>query len=307
MTVRPAAGVEHILLPAVRDIGDGFQVRRSLPSAMRRSVGPFIFLDSFGPVTFTAGEGMDTRPHPHIGLSTLSYLIEGEIVHRDSEGFVQAIEPGAVTLMTAGRGIVHSERTAPATRSTGHRLFGFQSWIALPAQHEETDPGFQHVAAEALPRIEGDGIDLRLIAGSLLGRRAPTRTFSDLFNADVILQDGARLRVDAEHVERAAYIVDGAVEAVSEDGLFRKDQLVVFQPGAEIVLRAVGPARLMLLGGEPLDGRRHIYWNFVSSRRERIEQAARDWREGRFPAVPGETEFIPLPDSLPKPAAPRAV
>ena len=306
MTVRPAAGVEHILLPAVRDIGDGFQVRRSLPSAMRRSVGPFIFLDSFGPVTFTAGEGMDTRPHPHIGLSTLSYLIEGEIVHRDSEGFVQTIEPGAVNLMTAGRGIVHSERTAPATRGSGHRLFGFQSWIALPTRHEETDPGFQHVAADALPRIEGEGIDLRLIAGSLLGRRAPTHTLSDLFNADVVLQDGARLRVDAEHIERAAYVVDGTVEVVSEDGLFRKDQLIVFQPGAEIVLRAVGPARLMLLGGEPLDGRRHIHWNFVSSRRERIEQAAQDWREGRFPAVPGETEFIPLPEPTSKPAASRA-
>ncbi|WP_207458246.1 pirin family protein [Azospirillum sp. SYSU D00513] len=303
MTIRPAAAIEQILLPSVRDLGDGFQVRRALPSAQRRMVGPFIFLDSFGPVAFRAGEGLDSRPHPHIGLSTLTYLIEGDILHRDSEGHVQAIRPGEVNLMTAGRGIVHSERSTDATRASGATVFGFQSWIALPAAHEETDPGFQHVTAESLPRIEGEGIDLRLLAGSLHGRRAPTRAFSDLFNADLLLADGARYRIDAEHAERAAYVVEGAVEVVPEAGVFPKDRLIVFKPGAEIVLRAVGAARLMLLGGEPLDGKRHIHWNFVSSRRDRIEQAARDWQERRFPGVPGETEFIPLPGASPARAA----
>jgi len=297
MTVRPAAGVEQIVLPSVRDLGDGFQVRRALPSAQRRMVGPFIFLDSFGPVAFDAGAGVDTRPHPHIGLSTLTYLIAGEIVHRDSEGFVQTIRPGAVNLMTAGRGIVHSERSSARSRADGGTVFGFQSWIALPTEHEETDPGFQHVPADALPRIEGEGIDLRLLAGSLLGRRAPTRSFSDLFSADVALRAGARFRIDAEHTERAVYVVDGAVEVVTEPGTFGKDRLIVFKPGAEIVLCAVGSARLLLLGGEPLAGKRYISWNFVSSRRDRIEQAAQDWRARRFPGVPGETEFIPLPAS----------
>jgi redox-sensitive bicupin YhaK (pirin superfamily) len=279
----------------VRDLGDGFQVRRALPSAQRRSVGPFIFFDSFGPVAFRAGDGMDTRPHPHIGLATLTYLIEGEILHRDSERHVQTIRPGEVNLMTAGRGIVHSERTAPQARAAGGTVFGFQSWLALPVEHEETDPGFQHVAAAALPELEGDGATLRLIAGSLHGLRAPTRSFSDLFNAELVLRDGAQFQVTAEHVERAVYVVEGAILIEGQEGTFSQDRLIVFKPGADIVLRAVGPTRLMLLGGEPLPERRHIFWNFVSSRRERIEQAARDWQEGRFPVVPGDPEFIPLP------------
>lgn len=300
MTIQPsAAEIEQILLPAVRDIGDGFQVRRALPSMHRRMVGPFIFLDSFGPVAFQAGEGMDTRPHPHIGLSTLTYLIEGEILHRDSEGYVQAIRPGEVNVMTAGRGIVHSERSSDPVRASGGTVFGFQSWIALPTDHEETDPGFQHVDAGELPRMEGEGIDLRLIAGSLHGRRATTRAYSDLFNADVSMIDGARLRIDAEHVERAVYVVSGEIEIAGQTGAFGKDRLVVFKPGAEIVLRAIGATRLMLLGGEPLAEKRYIYWNFVSSRKERIEQAAQDWRDRQFPGVPGETDFIPLPESPP--------
>jgi redox-sensitive bicupin YhaK (pirin superfamily) len=279
----------------VRDLGDGFQVRRALPSAQRRSVGPFIFFDSFGPVAFRAGNGMDTRPHPHIGLATLTYLIEGEILHRDSERHVQTIRPGEVNLMTAGRGIVHSERTAPQARAAGGTVFGFQSWLALPVEHEETDLGFQHVAAAALPELEGDGATLRLIAGSLHGLHAPTRSFSDLFNAELVLRDGARFQVTAEHVERAVYVVEGAILIEGQDGTFSQDRLIVFKPGADIVLRAAGPTRLMLLGGEPLPERRHIFWNFVSSRRERIEQAARDWQDGRFPIVPGDPEFIPLP------------
>jgi redox-sensitive bicupin YhaK (pirin superfamily) len=304
MTVQSsAAEVEQVLLPAVRNLGDGFKVRRALPSAQRRMVGPFIFLDSFGPVAFRAGEGLDARPHPHIGLATLTYLIDGEIVHRDSEGYVQTIRPGEVNLMTAGRGIVHSERSSDTARASGGTVFGFQSWIALPLSHEETAPGFQHVGAAELPHFEGEGISLRLIAGTLHGRRASTRTFSDLFNADVSLIDGARYRIDQEHVERAVYVASGAIEIAGQSGSYGKDRLVVFKPGAEIVLRASGATRLMLLGGEPVAEKRHIYWNFVSSRRERIEQAARDWRDRHFPGVPGETEFIPIPDAPPFRAA----
>jgi redox-sensitive bicupin YhaK (pirin superfamily) len=300
MTVQSyAAEVEQIILPAVRDLGDGFQVRRALPSMHRRMVGPFIFLDSFGPVAFQAGEGLDTRPHPHIGLATLTYLIDGEILHRDSEGYVQPIRPGEVNVMTAGRGIVHSERSSDATRASGGTVFGFQSWVALPTDQEESAPGFQHANAGELPKMEGEGINLRLIAGSLHGRTAPTRTYSDLFNADVSMNNGARLRIDAEHVERAVYVISGEIEVAGQTGSFGKDRLVVFKPGAEIVLHAVGAARLMLLGGEPLPEKRFIYWNFVSSRRERIEQAAQDWRDRQFPGVAGETEFIPLPDTPP--------
>lgn len=297
MTLFNSAEVEQVLLPNVRDLGDGFQVRRALPSAQRRMVGPFIFLDSFGPVTFRAGEGLDSRPHPHIGLSTLTYLINGEIVHRDSEGYVQTISPGEVNLMTAGRGIVHSERSGDLVRASGGTVFGFQSWIALPRRYEETKSGFQHLVAADIPEMEGEGATLRLIAGSLHGLRSPTRTFSDLFNADVALKDGASFAISAEHVERAVYIVSGAIEITGQTGRFGKDQLVVFKPGAEIVLRASGAVRLMVLGGEPLGEKRHIYWNFVSSNQERIAQAARDWRDRRFPGVPGETEFTPLPDA----------
>jgi redox-sensitive bicupin YhaK (pirin superfamily) len=293
----PHSFLEQLVLPAVRDLGDGFQVRRALPSAQRRSVGPFIFLDSFGPVAFRAVDGMDTRPHPHIGLATLTYLIKGEIMHRDSEGYAQMIRPGDVNLMTAGRGIVHSERTAPEARAAGGTVFGFQSWLALPLAQEEMDPGFQHVGAEELPELEGEGARLRVIAGSLHGRRAPTRSFSEMFNAELILSRGARFQLSAEHVERAAYVVEGAISIEGQEGWFGQDRLVVFKPGAEIVLRAEDATRLMLLGGEPLSERRHIFWNFVSSRRERLEQAARDWQEGRFPVVPGDPEYIPLPAS----------
>ncbi|AOF94091.1 pirin family protein [Sinorhizobium sp. RAC02] len=295
MTFASNARIEQIILPATRDLG-GFSVKRALPSPLRRTVGPFIFLDSFGPVTFAAGAGIDSRPHPHIGLATISYLIDGEIIHRDSENYVQKIKPGEVNVMTAGRGIVHSERSSDTLREAGGRLFGFQSWVALPASHEETAPGFQHLGAQELPRVEGEGIDMRLIAGSLHGRRAPTKTFSDLFNADVALVSGARFRIDGEHIERAVFVVSGAIGVAGQDERFTADQLIVFKPGSEIVLKAIGPARLMVLGGEPLAEKRHIFWNFVSSRRDRIEQAARDWRNREFPGVPGETEFTPLPD-----------
>lgn len=287
--------LEQVILPSVKDIGGGFEVRRALPSPKRQMVGPFIFLDSFGPAVFRGGENIDVRPHPHIGLSTLTYLIEGDIVHRDSEGYVQPIMPGEVNMMTAGRGIVHSERAGSDFRANGGTAYGFQSWLALPTDLEETDPGFQHVDAADLPKLEGEGVNVRLLAGSLNGSRAPTKIFAETLYADIILSEGARYKIDTEHIERAMYVAEGTVGVEKQKGSFLKDQLVVFQPGSEIVIKATSNARLMLLGGEPLPEKRHIYWNFVSHSKERIEQAKEDWRERRFPGVSGETEFIPLP------------
>lgn len=297
MTLQTTAtgSIEQIILPNVRDIG-GFDVRRALPSAQRRMVGPFIFLDSFGPVVFGPGEGMDTRAHPHIGLSTISYLLQGEMLHRDSAGHIQQLRPGEINLMTAGRGIVHSERSSDPVRASGGELMGFQAWIALPEAHEEAEPDFQHVLAERIPHAEGEGASLSVLAGSLDGLRSPTQTLSDLFYANLQLQAGARYRLSAEHIERALYVVSGEVEIVGQPERFGTDRLVVLRPESDVVVRAIGPARLLLLGGEPLEGRRHIYWNFVSSRPERIRQAAEDWRARRFPEVPGEKDFIDLPD-----------
>lgn len=297
MTLQTTAtgSIEQIILPNVRDIG-GFDVRRALPSAQRRMVGPFIFLDSFGPVVFGPGEGMDTRAHPHIGLSTISYLLQGEMLHRDSAGHIQQLRPGEINLMTAGRGIVHSERSSDPVRASGGELMGFQAWIALPEAYEEAEPDFQHVLAERIPHAEGEGASLSVLAGSLDGLKSPTQTLSDLFYADLQLQAGARYRLSAEHIERALYVVSGEVEIVGQPERFGADRLVVLRPESDVVVRAIGPARLLLLGGEPLEGRRHIYWNFVSSRPERIRQAAEDWRARRFPEVPGEEDFIELPD-----------
>lgn len=296
MTLQSADLVEQVIVPTVRDLGD-FDVRRALPSPRRSMVGPFVFVDSFGPAIFRAGSGSDVRPHPHIGLATVSYLFSGETEHRDSEGFVQTVRPGDVAVMTAGRGIVHSERSAAAARAEGHTMFGFQTWLALPLALEETVPTFDFVEADRLPRLEEKGATVQLVAGTFGGARSPARIFSDTLYADVHLLPGARLRIASDHVERAAYIVSGAVAVEGQHGSFERDQLVVFKPGAEIVLLATGEARVMLMGGEPLEGPRHIYWNFVSSRVERIEQAADDWRNGRFAAVPGDPEFIPLPDT----------
>jgi redox-sensitive bicupin YhaK (pirin superfamily) len=293
-----AAGVlETIIVPRTSDLGDGFEVRRALPSSRRRMVGPFIFFDQMGPTVLRPGSGLDVRPHPHIGLATVTYLFEGEILHRDSLGMVQPIEPGAVNWMTAGSGIVHSERTGPEVRARGGPLFGIQSWVALPRADEETAPAFAHHDAQALPVIEGEGARVRMIAGALEGARAPVQTYSAMFYADVRLEPAARFVLRAEHEERAAYLVEGSVEIAGCGDVFGAGQFLVFRPGAEIVLAArAAPARLMLLGGEPMDGPRHIWWNFVSSAKERIEQAKADWKAGRFAAVPGETEFIPLPE-----------
>lgn len=291
--------VEQVILPHVHDLGDGFTVRRALPSAKRRMVGPFVFFDEMGPVTFRPGEGQDVRPHPHIGLSTLTYLYDGEILHRDHLGNVQPIRAGAVNWMTAGRGIVHSERTSPERRASGGALFGQQIWIALPRAAEETAPSFTHHPAATLPRTQGDGATAILVAGSAFGLASPVSTFSDLMYVDLALDDGARFEVPKEHVERAVYVVSGEIHVTGQSGTFEARRLVVFAPGAEIVLTARGATRLMLLGGEPFPERRWIWWNFVSSSKDRIEQAKADWREGRFPTIPDETGFIPLPPDPP--------
>jgi redox-sensitive bicupin YhaK (pirin superfamily) len=292
--------LETIVVTRASELVGGFRVRRALPSRRRRMVGPFIFLDQMGPEVLRAGSGLDVAPHPHIGLATVTYLFGGELLHRDSLGTVQLIRPGEVNWMTAGRGIAHSERTPPEARRFGSELFGIQSWVALPARGEEEAPAFAHHAAGELPVVEGEGKVVRLIAGSLYGARSPVSTRSELFYADVSLAAGATVEVPAEYEERAAYLIEGSVALGGE--AFAAGQLLAFRPGAEVALAAAdNSARLMLLGGEPLEGPRHVWWNFVSSSRERIEQAKADWREGRFAPVPGEAEFIPLPESAPAP------
>ncbi|WP_245297139.1 MULTISPECIES: pirin family protein [Rhodomicrobium] len=290
--------VDVVMPPGVHNLGAGFEVRRALPSAKRQMVGPFIFFDAFGPAVFGEGDGVDTRPHAHIGLATLTYLIEGDLLHRDSAGHVQAIGPSEANLMTAGPGIVHSERTPESARVQGSTIFGQQVWLALPKAQEEAEPSFAHHAASALPRIEGEGITATLIAGSGFGRRYPVSTFSDTIYADVALARGARFQIAAEHAERAIYLVVGSVRVVGQEGEFSAGELIVFKPGSEIVLKAGSAVRLMLIGGEPLPEKRFIHWNFVSSSMERIEQAMSDWRERHFPGVPGETEFIALPTEV---------
>lgn len=303
MTMPPDAAalppVEQVVLPRLHDLGDGFEVRRALPTVERRMVGPFVFLDQMGPVVMPPGHGQDVRPHPHIGLSTLTWLFEGAIRHRDSTGAVEVIRPGAVNWMTAGRGIVHSERTPPDTRAAGGGLSGLQLWIALPRAHEETEPTFDHIAPEALPRLEGEGIVATLVAGTAFGRASPVATFSDLVQLDVALAAGARFLVPADHAERAIYVVSGSIAVEGQDGTFAAARLVLLRPGAEVVVRAQTAARLAVVGGEPFPERRFLYWNFVSSSKDRIEAAKADWRAGRFAGVPGETEFIPLPPDPP--------
>lgn len=297
----PGDSVDVVVIPRTGDLGGGFKVQRALPSARRQMVGPFIFFDQMGPTLLRAGSGLDVLPHPHIGLATVTYLFTGEILHRDSLGVVQPIRPGAVNWMTAGRGIAHSERTPPELRAVEAPLFGIQSWVALPKQHEEAEPAFVHHDAAALPVLEAEGKRVRLIAGSLYGAKSPLQTLSEMFYADVALAEGASLQVPAEHEERAVYVVEGLIE-VRGSGIFEAGRLAVFKPGAPITLRAPqAPARLMLLGGAAMEERRFIWWKFVSSSRERIEQAKADWKAGRFAPVPGETEFIPLPDGRPAP------
>ena len=287
-------GVALVVDARRRDIG-GFAVRRLLPFSKRRTVGPFIYLDEMGPAELPPGEGLDVKPHPHIGLATVTYLFEGEIVHRDSLGSLQPIRPGAVNWMTAGRGVVHSERSGPEERARASRLHGLQVWVALPEAAEEAAPDFHHHRADQLPELEIGGVRMRLLVGSAWGAVSPVRAASSLFYVDAALDDRASLELPAEHEERAAYVVAGAVRFGS--ALFAAGQMLVFAPGARPILRAEGATRLALFGGAPLDGPRHISWNFVSSSRARIETARLDWKEGRFPKVPGdEEEFVPLPE-----------
>lgn len=283
-----------VIVPRARDVGN-FEVRRALPQARRRMVGPFIFLDQMGPAQMAPGTGMDVAPHPHIGLATVTYLFDGTIMHRDSEGHVQEILPGAMNLMTAGRGIAHSERTPDLPRKSGQRVGGMQSWVALPRALEETAPTFQHYAAENLPVVTDHGLTARVIAGDAFGKRSPVTTLSDWFYVDLILDAGKSAPLDPDYEERAIYIVSGAIEVAGET--FEAPQLLVFRPGDRITIKAISPARMMLLGGATLEGKRYIWWNFVSSSRERIEQAKEDWAQGRFKPVPDETELTPLPEA----------
>ena len=287
--------IELLIQGRAHDLGGGFAVRRVLPSVKRRMVGPFIFLDHFGPMDVPPGGGMEVRPHPHIGLATVTYLFEGGIFHRDSLGYAQAIRPGDVNWMTAGSGIVHSERTEPEMRATGFRMHGVQTWVALPKSHEETAPSFEHVEAARLPAWQEGGTALRLIVGTYGGRTAPTTHFSPIFYVGVEAPAGAKLAIPPEHQERAIYIADGAF-TIGDRQLIVGD-LAVLAPGqaAEAIAGADG-AKAMLLGGATMDGPRHIWWNFVSSSKERIEKAKADWRDQRLGKVPGDDEFIPLPD-----------
>jgi len=288
--------LEALIVPRTRDLGDGFEVRRALPDAKKRMVGPFVFFDQMGPVALARGNGLDVRPHPHIGLATVTYLFEGEILHRDSLGSVQPIRPGDVNWMTAGRGIVHSERTPAHLRPAGARLSGIQTWVGLPAADEEMEPGFLHVGAAELPLLEEPGARIRLILGDWDGEESPVPLRSATLYADARLDAGASVTLPAHYAERAAYVVQGVIK---HDGK-RHDagQMLVFRALADADITAQAHARVLLFGGEPI-GERFIWWNFVASRKQRIAQAADDWKAGRFAAIPGETEFIPLPEGAP--------
>ena len=290
---RSCDALELVIVPRVRDLGDGFSVRRALPHGKRQMVGPFIFFDQMGPVQFIAGQGLDVRPHPHIGLATVTYLFDGRVMHRDSEGNALEITPGAMNLMTAGRGIAHSERSPADARQGSEGMFGIQSWIALPQAHEETAPSFQHFDAGSLALIEDGGVRARVIAGSAFGKTSPVGMLSEWLYAEVVLAPGASAPLDPDQEERAIYVAEGEVDIAGET--FEGPRLLIFRPGDRITVRALRRARLMFLGGAALEGPRYIWWNFVSSRKERIEQAKEDWKTGRFAPVPNETELIPLP------------
>lgn len=291
--------IETVIVPRARDLG-GFEVRRALPSAARQMVGPFIFFDQMGPAEFLTGQGIDVRPHPHIGLATVTYLMSGRIHHRDSLGTDQWITPGAVNWMVAGQGITHSERMDDKARSTPQTLFGLQTWVALPKDREDDPAAFVHRPAAELPELEGEGKRVRLILGSAWGEAAPVATPSETFYADALLQPGASLPLPDNHEDRGVYVLQGSVSTGGQS--FEAGRMLVFRPGDRMSVQA-GPegARLMLLGGATMDGPRHIWWNFVASSRERIDAAkeawrAGDWAHGRFRLPPGDdAEFTPAP------------
>jgi len=285
--------IETIIIPNARDIGN-FEVRRALPTARRRLVGPFIFFDRMGPAILRAGQAVDVKPHPHIGLATVTYLFDGRIRHRDSLGTEMVIEPGDLNLMTAGRGIVHSERSPEEMRGGDMSISGLQTWLALPDGQEEVAPLFEHTLASELPQIDAEGVSGRLIIGAFNGYRSPVRTASDTLYADLTLAPGAKLRIPADAEERAIYTLSGEVDIMGD--VFPPDRLLAFRPGDEIVLSSPRGAHFMLFGGASLGSKRYIWWNFVSSSQERIEQAKEEWRTGKFDIVPGdEEEFVPLP------------
>ena len=279
------------------DLGDGFFVTRLLPQIARRSIGPFVFFDYFGPVDFAPGKGVDVRPHPHIGLATVTYLFDGAQMHRDTLGSVQEITPGDVNWMTAGRGIAHSERTGQDMRARGHRLHGIQSWVGLPQADEEAEPAFHHFARDQLPEWESKGVALRLIAGEIFGQKSPVKVFSPIFYADARFAAGGALHYASEHEERAFFVIDGEVQTGVNE-VHGPGAMLMLDKGEEVTLYADAPARVMLLGGAPLDGPRHIWWNFVSSSQERLERAKQEWKDGKFGLIPGDDkEFIPLPEN----------
>lgn len=291
--------IETMIIPRSRDLG-GFEVRRALPAPKRQMVGPFIFFDQMGPAEFIDGGGIDVRPHPHIGLGTVTYLYQGEFQHRDSLGTNQMIYPGEVNWMVAGNGVTHSERTSEETRSAKSNLFGIQTWVALPENAEENDASFEHQPEAALPFLEGEGKEVRLILGTAWGEKAPVKTFSEMFYADAVLQAEAKLPMPETHEDRGLYVVEGEVQIAGER--FDKGRMMVFRPGDAITVTAGAQgARLMLLGGETLNGPRYVWWNFVASSQEKIDAAKEawgqgDWDHGRFKLPPGDTEeFIPLP------------
>lgn len=292
--------IETVIVPRARDLG-GFEVRRALPAPKRQMVGPFIFFDQMGPAEFVTGQGMDVRPHPHIGLATVTYLHRGAVHHRDSLGTDQWITPGAMNLMVAGHGITHSERMDGDALKAPQSLFGIQSWIALPERLEDSEASFLHAPATDLPVMEGEGKEVRLILGDAYGERAPVETPSEMFYLDAVLQPGAAIPLPDNHEDRGAYVLEGAVSVAGQD--FDAGKMMVFRPGDQVSLKA-GPqgARIMLLGGATMGGSRYIWWNFVASSKERIDAAkeawrAGDWQSGRFQLPPNDNqEFIPLPD-----------
>ena len=289
--------VMQTITPTTHDLG-GFKVHRTLPSRPRTMVGPFIFFDQMGPAHLETGTGIDVRPHPHINLATVTYLFAGAIDHRDSIGTFATIEPGAVNLMTAGHGIAHSERSPEGERTKGPELSGIQTWLALPEAAEEMDPAFEHVGADALPVIEGSGARARIIMGSLWGASAPTTTYAQTIYADIALEAGGSIPIDASADERALYVAMG--DATLDGMTLEPLTLYILKPGIAATLRSQSGGRIMLCGGEAFATPRHVWWNFVSSRRDRIDEAKRAWKAGEFPKVPGdEKEWIPIPE-IPK-------
>jgi len=289
----PCDGIAAIIQANEKPL-DSFSVRRFLPHARCRKVGPFVFFDQMGPAEFKPGQGMDVRPHPHIGLATVTYLFEGEMMHRDSLGYVQNITPGAVNWMTAGKGIVHSERTGNAARASGQRMHGLQVWIALPEEHEETEPGFSHYGSDELPVIQSGEVTLKLIAGKAFGNESPVKVFSPMFYLDVQMPAGTTVQVPNDYAERAIHMVTGKIR-VGERHIGPYN-MAICRESEQIVITAIEQTRLVLFGGAPMTDR-YIWWNFVFSSKQRIEQAKLDWQQNRFGQVPGETEFIPLPET----------